>query len=422
VKILMLTQFYAPVIGGEERMVEDLSAELVERGHTVAVATLRQAREASDAGATENEGPVRVHRIPSFTGKIDRLFTERERHHAPPVPDPGIVSHLRRIIAAERPDILHAHNWIVYSYLPLKHGDAPPLVLSLHDHSLRCATKRLMRNGVVPCDGPGLTRCIVCTRKHYGLTGPPIALALKGVAPFLRRSVDLFLPVSRTVADQAGLPGSGVRFEVISNFVPDAPPANRAADAELLARLPRSDFVLFVGDMTRDKGIDVLFRAYENLEVDAPLVVIGRRVPGEFDGRTANATILGACDHATVLEAMRRCALLVAPSVLPEAFGLVALEAMSVGRPVVAAASGGLEDIVAHGETGLLVPPANPALLQGAITRLLRDAPLRSRMSKAALRRSRAFTASAVVPRVEHAYRSLLAERGRRRRGPWHSG
>jgi glycosyltransferase involved in cell wall biosynthesis len=75
---------------------------------------------------------------------------------------------------------------------------------------------------------------------------------------------------------------------------------------------------------------------------------------------------------------------------------------------VIASRIGGLTDIVADGETGLLVTPGDVAALRGAITRLLADAALRERFGDAGRRRVARFQAGAVIPQIERAYASLL--------------
>src|SRR5205807_4104639 len=128
-KILMLSQFFAPVAGGEERVVEDLSRELLARGHEVAVGTLRL----DGTAPNEDKAGVRVPRVESFFGRFGQIYEESDRRHLPPAPDPQVVAGLRRVLAAEQPDVVHAHNWIVHSYLPRRRRDGPPLALSLHD-------------------------------------------------------------------------------------------------------------------------------------------------------------------------------------------------------------------------------------------------------------------------------------------------
>lgn len=85
------------------------------------------------------------------------------------------------------------------------------------------------------------------------------------------------------------------------------------------------------------------------------------------------------------------CDIAVVPSTEPESFGLVAIEAMAFGKPVIAAAHGGLLDIVADNTTGILVPPNNSAALSEALARLIRDPELRKRMGKEGMARQRAM-------------------------------
>jgi D-inositol-3-phosphate glycosyltransferase len=96
----------------------------------------------------------------------------------------------------------------------------------------------------------------------------------------------------------------------------------------------------------------------------------------------------------------------VVPS-LHEAFGLVALEAMACGIPVVAAAVGGLKEIVQEGESGLLFPPGNASALAQALVTLLTNETLRQRLAQGALRRAEMFS----LERRSRALMQLFLER-----------
>ncbi len=86
--------------------------------------------------------------------RVPGLAADPERAYAPPAPDPLAVRDLRQAIRRFRPDVVHAHNWLVHSYLPLERRSGAAFVLSLHDYSLVCATKRFFYKGGV-CSGPG---------------------------------------------------------------------------------------------------------------------------------------------------------------------------------------------------------------------------------------------------------------------------
>src|SRR5947209_758532 len=160
----MLSQFYPPFIGGEERSVQILGTELSKRGHEVAVATVWK----KDTPEYEIDQGVRIYRFKTTVQRATWLFADPAHSHAPPFPDPEAVRALKCIIAQERPHIVHAHNWLVYSFLPLKTWSDAKLVLSLHDYSRACATKKLLYRDTSLCSGPGVRKCLDCSMHHYG--------------------------------------------------------------------------------------------------------------------------------------------------------------------------------------------------------------------------------------------------------------
>ena len=136
---------------------------------------------------------------------------------------------------------------------------------------------------------------------------------------------------------------------------------------------------LYAGRLSPEKGVLDLVEAAEGL----PLVVAG-------DGplRDQVPAALGFVPHDELERLFARAAVVVCPS-HREGFGVVCAEAMAHGRPVVATSVGGLRDLVVDGETGLLVPPRDPAALREALERLLADSELRERLGRAARERAR---------------------------------
>jgi glycosyltransferase involved in cell wall biosynthesis len=109
------------------------------------------------------------------------------------------------------------------------------------------------------------------------------------------------------------------------------------------------------------------------------------------------------------MEAWRHAGIGLVPSLWPEPFGLVAVEAMRSGVPVVASRIGALPGIVVDGVTGILVTPGESAELRAAIRRLDQDPELRARMGAAGLMQARQFSAETVTTLYEQHYRQLLA-------------
>jgi glycosyltransferase involved in cell wall biosynthesis len=120
--------------------------------------------------------------------------------------------------------------------------------------------------------------------------------------------------------------------------------------------------------------------------------------------------VAGALSHDEVLNLFRSARAVVVPSVWSEPFGIVVLEAMAAGRPVVAAASGGIPEVVTDGVTGLLVPPGDASALAHAIASILSDPQAAQVLGIAGRNRAREFTVSVVVEQIERMYASVIAE------------
>jgi glycosyltransferase involved in cell wall biosynthesis len=403
-RILMISDFYHPFIGGVEQHVRSLASALVERGHDVAVATLGQ----GDLPAVDVDRGVRLYRLRGSAQRVGRLFVTPGRPWAPPLPDPELTWSLRDVIMRERPDIVHGHDWLSRSFLPLKPWSRTKLVVSLHYYTLTCAKKNLLYEDA-PCDGPAPVKCMRCAAAHYGpLKGLPTLAGTWMGSKIERRAVDMFVPVSQATAAGNGLVDSVWPYRVIPNFLP---PVNRPSQDDLapyVAQLPETDFLLFVGDLRRAKGLEILLQAYAGLESAAPLVLIGKVWPETPQSLPPNVVVLRDWPNMAVMEAWRRATLAVVPSIWPEPFGIVVIEAMSGGCPVVGSRIGGIPEIVVDGETGLLVPPADADVLRDTIARVLGDRDMMHRMGRAGLQRALAFQADAVVPQIEGVYEELV--------------
>jgi glycosyltransferase involved in cell wall biosynthesis len=113
--------------------------------------------------------------------------------------------------------------------------------------------------------------------------------------------------------------------------------------------------------------------------------------------------------QSNVLEYLADCDVVVLPSIM-EGFGIVLLEAMGMGKPVVASRVGGIPEVIEDGATGILVPPANPQKLAEALILLLKDSTLRQTMGKAGkVRVERDFSLKMALREIEDSYHALLS-------------
>jgi glycosyltransferase involved in cell wall biosynthesis len=397
-KILMLAQFFPPDIGGEERHVLNLAAELVRRGHRVGVAT--QLLPGTEPIETLDSG-VTVHRFTSSAMRLASVYSDALRPHHLPVPDPELTRALAGLVQRFRPDVMHAHNWIVNSAVAVRRRHPVKLVLTLHDYSNVCATKRMMRDGV-PCNGPGLRRCLSCASAHYGRTvGATTAVSVPLMRRWKDHAVDHIISVSNAVAERNGVAVSPVPSSVIPNFVPDRL-LDPATDA------PDGGFLFFAGDLIRDKGVPTLIEAYRRLDRPRPdLVMVGRRSPDIPADLPDGVRLHEQWSHPDVMDAFRRSTFAVLPSTWPDPCPTTVLEAMASGRPVITTRTGGMVDMLADGVSGLLVPPGDAEALTAAMKRLLADPELGARLGAAGRERVRQFTASSVAARVENVYQEV---------------
>lgn len=408
-RILLLAQFLPPVSGGEERHVWNLARKLAARSHDVTLLGFATVDE--PAGETFSDG-VRLVRVRTAASRFPALYSDPTRPHALPLPDPIVSRAIRQELAAKRFDVVHAHNWIVNSALGPATSAGVPLVMTLHDYSHICVTKRLMEHGRTRCPGPSPARCLSCASAHYGAVNGAVTLAANTwSAPRRAKRIAAAAAVSTAVADGVAIPHdhwlhtARIDARVIPNFIPDEIILDEIPE-------PKADApLLFVGDLSPDKGVQTLLDAYEMLDSPPPLVLAGRTATPEAWRFPPGAHWTGPLPHEKVVELFRTARVVVVPSVWADPCPTVVLEAMAAGRPVVAAASGGILDMVVDGSTGLLVPPGDAGALADALAKVLADPGAARAFGVAGRERAHQFTVSSVVERLEQMYRDAIASR-----------
>lgn len=402
-RILLLAQFYPPILGGEERHVRNLAISLAARGHDVHVGCLEVGAE------PERTGGVTVHALPNIGVHMPALYRKADRPLALPLPDPLTTRALRTLVAQVRPDVVHAHNWIINAYLPLKAARRLPLVYSLHDYSHICPTKRLVYRGE-DCTGPGLAKCFECTSDWYGTgRGPVIQAAVRSGRPVRNRIVDLVTPVARYVGTANRLDEQRLRWEVVPNFVPDSlrslPELPRHPD------LPSGDYLFFAGDLSAQKGVPTLLAAYDRLPTGArpELLLVGSPVD-ELGALPEGARVEHSWPHDRVISGFQHALAAVLPSAWPEPCPTTVLEAMAIGTPLVTTHEGGIAEMVVPDKSALVVPAKDVGATATALERVIADEELRSRLVQAARIDVEPFLLSRVTDRLEELYSSLVCE------------
>jgi glycosyltransferase involved in cell wall biosynthesis len=354
---------------GTPEFVRDLSLRLGKTFETVVLVP-----RVPGAPTHERLGDITVERFAYFPRRWEKLahgaMLDNLRLHrlrwlqVPPFLVAEALS-LRRLIRRHQPDVLHLHWIIPQGITALLVGRRVPWVVTAHGADL------------------------------YAMDGP-IARRVKRM-------------ILRRAAEVTG--GNPEMYELL--IAHGANPATThlqpmGAEIEQFRELagnrtPIPGRILFVGRLSEKKGVSVLLDAVRQLPGDLgwSLEVAGdgalRADLEEQAEGLDSVTFLGAASRQRLAVAYAEASVVVVPSVRAssgdqDAMPLVILEAMGVGRPVVASDLSGLDVAVTHEKTGLLVPPGDPGALAGALRRVLTDETLRIRLGEAAAVRSNDFT------------------------------
>lgn len=372
-KIAMVSEHASPLAalggadaGGQNVHVAELSAALTRRGHDVTVYTRRD----------DPDTPERVRTPPGYTVVHVPAGPARQLPKDDLLPLMGpFAQYLDRAWAADRPDITHAHFWMsgIATQLAARHL-ALPTVQTFH------------ALGVVK-------------HRYQGALDTSPAERQKLEAMVAREATWVSATCSDEVFELVRLGRARARTSVvpcgvdIDLFTPDGP------------SVPRGDLrrVVSVGRFVPRKGFDIAVQALAGIP-DTELVIVGgpKRVALDDDPEAVRlrklAAELGVGDRVQLygsvaredMPAILRSADVVACTPWYEPFGIVPLEAMACGVPVVASAVGGMLDTVVHDVTGLLVRPQHPADVAAAVCKLLRDDFLRQSLGAAGRDRARA--------------------------------
>jgi glycosyltransferase involved in cell wall biosynthesis len=374
-----------------------LAHELARKGHRVAIAYIDQKE-----GVTEEDG-LKVYKFAGYLQHAAFLYAQSDIRHHVPMPDGLAIKKLSKIIDKEKPDLVHVHGWVLYSVASLRRTAGIPVVTTLHDYGYFCPTKLLLKNNLELCNGGTLKECLKCSYVYYGpAKGLMTCIGVFKYGRLLRSKTDLFIAVSSHVQQRyiaAGFPED--KITVIPNFYSptEKSSANNAPELPLT-----TGFILYVGELSNAKGVNLLINAYQKLQTDVKLVLIGRRQAGFNFRMNENIIVLEDQPHDVVMNAWSQCLFGVIPSILAEPCPTVAFEAMAFGKAIVASAVGGLKDIVVHEETGLLVKPGDEGALAEALQRLLVN-PVSDLMGQyGRIRLEKNFLSSSVVREIENKY------------------
>ncbi|MBI4838198.1 MAG: glycosyltransferase family 4 protein, partial [Nitrospirae bacterium] len=293
------------------------------------------------------------------------------------IPTPLIYKKIKKILSELKPDIVHVHNiHISLSTAAVLASRGFPLVLTVHDFYLFCPTLRFMHEDGKIC---GIDRCIYCMKKYYSSEIKKrwgAGRIFSGLLRFdmfcrllyaIRRNqlkriiplVDKFICPNKSQKEllkTAGIP---------ENKLTALPYTSDFKVKEIV--LPEGKYLGYAGALIREKGVHVLLKALSLLPEDIKLLIAGDGIyKDELEKISENLGIkdrvrfVGRIGRDDMKSFYDKIHVLVVPSLWPEVLGIVGLEAMASGKPVIGSNIGGIPDWIEDGVNGFLVSPDSP--------------------------------------------------------------
>ena len=373
-KVLMLTPSYDPIIGGTETVVKNLAINLNKIGVETDVMTFYMDRkwEPRWKWDVREENEFKVYRIPAFNPfrKIPNPMGLFFRLNV--IPNPSF----RKII--KEYDILHFHDDVDLTFPLFSYFVKKPKVF--HCHTLQETFNNYIKN-------------IICKMGF-------------------RKSSEVYLTVSSNTAKLAKELGTN-EVKILPNGVDIIKFSFNSQNRE-------NKLILFVGRFERRKGIHVLLNSLSFLKTPVTLVIIGPHSNDEYSKEVIsqikaenkkgkhNITYLGFVNLDDLVKWLQKASIFVCPS-LSESFGIVNVEAMSCGTPVIASDIEGIRDIIESGKNGILAPPNDPIKLAEAIQYLLENEDIRIKFGKEGRKKvERKFSWDVIAKRLCKIYKELI--------------
>lgn len=368
-KIGILSQAYFPVHGGLSEHVWHAADELTKRGHEVRIITAY-----FDRGDENWNWDGRVYRLgrditlPANGAFVNVTFATNLRYH------------LQRIEAKEKFDVVQIHQ-------PL--DPIMPLVA--------CKTFTAPTVGSFHTYKQGGSLLTALFRRHLETFIKRLTIRT-ATSPAAREFISQYFPGDYRIVSDA---------IAVDRFRPDHPKIEKFNDGK--------KNILFVGRMDPRKGVSYLLRAWPTIakqDPDCRLIIVGGGAVGQYYRQRYGQAFAdrihweGYVSNDVLPRYFASADVFCAPSVRGESFGIVLVEAMASGAPVVASNIAGYNAVVRADRDGLLVAPRKPQALATGILKLLGDQALRDKYHQAGLKRAQDFAWSKVIDDLE----TVLAE------------
>jgi glycosyltransferase involved in cell wall biosynthesis len=376
VNILCANKFFH-LNGGSERVFFQERSFLLERGHKVIDFSMEDQR--------NFPSPFAEFFVPNVDYRDSSGLRSKVRQSVSFIHSTIAMKNLEKLIRWVKPEIAHLHNiyhQLTPSIIPLLKKHGVKVVLTLHDCKLVCPSYLSLKNGIIceECRGEYFWKPLTTNCQNSRSKG--LLLSAEAIWHKRKRSyehVDLFISPSRFVAELTACRVPSAKIRVLHNGIDVGVYQPNYED---------KSYGLYLGRLSREKGIETLLNACTAGRTVLPLKVVGTG-PLENKLRVAYPGIqfLSYKTGQELNNLISNAAYVVVPSECYENCSMVVLEAMALGKPVIGSRIGGIPEQIKDGKTGFLFEMGNTDELAAKMEMLSTNKELRLRMGKAARRK-----------------------------------
>lgn len=372
-KIILANKFFY-LNGGSEQVFFQERRSLQDQGHSVIDFSMTDERNFSSDNSS--------YFIPTIDYNNCKGIFAKLHSSASFIHSSVAVKQINKLILQEKPQIAHLHNvyhQLTPSIIPILKKQGIKIVLTLHDFKLVCPSYLALRGESICNDCAGIKFWKPFTTNCQDSRFKGLLLSLEALFHQWRGSYDLvdcFIAPSQFLAKLVQKRVGPEKIHLLHNGI----------DTDAWQPYQNDEgYGLYLGRLSKEKGIKTLLTAYAGLEPTFPLKIAGTGpLEKELQARYRCVEFLGYQSGQALKDLIGRAAFVVVPSEWYENCSMAVLEAMALGKPIIASRIGGLPEQITDGETGLLFEMGNPSDLAQKMEILADNPTLRASMGQAA--------------------------------------
>lgn len=376
--------------GGAENTIVKIKPYLLDKGYSVRIL-------ASDLGADKNHFNDYTFKSISSNGPLKPFFF---------LFNPSSFFVLKRVLKEYKPDIVHLHTMDQITPSVLFLLKKYPTVMTLH------GPESFLSKLLLWFMQPGNFKHHVYDKKDLNMAGKFTYLYFTSIQKFFYKfafkNVDIFIAVSKYIQNMAQTDVSPIIH--LPNFI----------ELQQFHEIKNNYNLLFVGRLEKMKGVEFLIQAISFIIKVFPqttLTIVGNG-PNKTDLINLTKKIqleeyiqfIGWVENKDLDTYYEKASIVVVPSTSTEGFGIVILEAMSVGRPVIGTNVGGIPEIIDDGVNGYLVEPENPEQIAEKVIKLFLEEDSLKDFGRKARKKAEEFNIEKYVDDLEKVYEEIMSK------------